>query len=278
MERLVELKPDEDDVRFNLAFKHSENGNYELALHHYLRIAPAERESATWNNLGVALEHFGLEVNAVNAYRKAATMGNSLAMANLGNKFLAVGFVEEARSECDNALKQESIAKNVGDLISRISDTSEQEQVRQQELLTTAKPKMEFYRTMGKAIVAAATELPRSWSGPDCTFDLKQDGERIELIGSFTRARNALAFGLFGGRQTGPVEKTKHSVRYMGAMQGGAFFGTVKRNEDGGSLLSEVGSERNVCMALNEAGSEFSVMEGAGASNPTFYTIRRVVD
>jgi tetratricopeptide (TPR) repeat protein len=175
MERLVEMKPDENEVRFKLAYKHSEIGNHELALHHYLRISPMDGQPGTWNNLGVAFEHFGLNVRAVNAFRQAAAMGNATAMANLGNKFIAAGFIEDAQSECDEALKQDSTLKNAGDLISRISDASEQEEAKHQKLLSEAKPKMEFYRAMGKAIASAAPQLHRSWVGPDCAFELKQD-------------------------------------------------------------------------------------------------------
>jgi tetratricopeptide (TPR) repeat protein len=280
MERLVELKPDDNDIRFNLAFKHSENGNNELALHHYLRIGPSDRESGTWNNLGVAFDQFGLDVSAVNAYRQAAAMDSAIAMANLGNKFLSAGFLEDARSECDKALRHDSTLRNVGDLISKISEKPEQEEVKQQEVLSEAKLKMEFYRTMGVAIAGAAPALTPSWVGPDCIFKLNQENETIELIGSFLRDRNTLTSALFGGSpHAGPVvEKIKHTVRYSGRMQGRAFFGTVKRNEPGASLISIAGSERKVCMALNEARSEFSVMEGADTSHPTFYSISQIVE
>jgi tetratricopeptide (TPR) repeat protein len=281
MERLVELKPDDNGVRFNLAFKHSENGNNELALHHYLRIAPADRESGGWNNLGVAFDQFGLDVSAVSAYRQAATMDSAIARANLGNKFLVAGFLEDARSECDKALRHDSTLKNVGDLISKISEKSEQEEVKQQQVLSAAKLKMEFYRTMGIAIAGAAPGLTPSWVGPDCIFRLNHDNEKLELSGSFLRDRNALTMaGLFGNLHAGPVEKIKHTVRYSGMMQGRAFFGTVKREEPGGSLslLAMAGSERKVCMALNEAGSEFSVMEGADTSHSTFYSISQIVE
>jgi hypothetical protein len=60
-------------------------------------------------------------------------------------------------------------------------------------------------------------------------------------------------------------------------MQGRAFFGTVNRNEPGASLLSLAGSERKVCMALNEAGTEFSVMEGVDTVHPAFYSINKIV-
>ncbi len=49
LERLVELQPDNHNVRFNLAFKHSDQGNNELALYHYLMIPAAERSAIVWN-------------------------------------------------------------------------------------------------------------------------------------------------------------------------------------------------------------------------------------
>jgi tetratricopeptide (TPR) repeat protein len=278
MERLVELKPDENEVRFKLAFKHSEIGNQGLALQHYLRTDQTDREAGTWNNLGVAFEHFGLDVSAVNAYREAAKMGSPVAMANLGNKLLSAGFLEDAQSECDNALKQDTSSKNAGDLIARISDAPDQEDARRLEVLSEAKPKMDFYRTMGKAIASPTPQLHPSWVGPDCTLNLKHDKENIELVGSFFRDQNGLLAALMGSQYSGAVVKIEYTVRYSGAMQGRAFFGTLRRNEPGASLLATTGSERNVCMALNEEGSEFSVMEGADTSHPTFYAISRVAE
>jgi hypothetical protein len=82
---------------------------------------------------------------------------------------------------------------------------------------------------------------------------------------------------LLGSGYTGAPEKITHTVRYSGNMPGGAFFGTVKRSQDGGSLLSEAGSKKKVYMALSDARSEFSVMEIADASQPTYYAIHQIV-
>jgi hypothetical protein len=49
---------------------------------------------------------------------------------------------------------------------------------------------------MGKAIASAAPQLHRSWVGPDCAFELKQDEGKIELIGSFFREQSGLLAGL----------------------------------------------------------------------------------
>jgi hypothetical protein len=141
IERLVQLKPNDKEIRLKLAFKHGENSNNESALYHYLKIAPADRPSSGWNNLGVAFDHFGLGVSAVSAYRHAATMDSAYAIANLGNKFLAAGFLEDARSECDKSIRHDSTLTNVGDLISKINEKSEEEHAKQQEVLSDAKPK-----------------------------------------------------------------------------------------------------------------------------------------
>jgi tetratricopeptide (TPR) repeat protein len=50
-ERLLELEPDNYSVRFNVAFKHSDQGNNELAVYHYQMIPAAERTAMVWNNL-----------------------------------------------------------------------------------------------------------------------------------------------------------------------------------------------------------------------------------
>lgn len=56
MERIVEVTPDDFGARFSLAYKHSEIGNNDMALHHYLRIPDAARKGMTWNNLGVSFQ------------------------------------------------------------------------------------------------------------------------------------------------------------------------------------------------------------------------------
>jgi tetratricopeptide (TPR) repeat protein len=60
LERLIELKPDDYVIRFNLAFKHSEQGNDELAVYHYSMIPYPERSPIAWNNFGASLDQLKL--------------------------------------------------------------------------------------------------------------------------------------------------------------------------------------------------------------------------
>jgi tetratricopeptide (TPR) repeat protein len=109
LERIAHLAPDDIDVRFALAYQHSEAGNNDLALRHYLRIPYQSRNSTTWNNLGVCLSHFGLSTKAVDAYRKAEEMGETLAMSNIGFKFLAEGFIAEPKRN----VTRQSVQRNI---------------------------------------------------------------------------------------------------------------------------------------------------------------------
>jgi tetratricopeptide (TPR) repeat protein len=277
MERLLELKPDDTDVRFKLAFKQSENSNHDLALHHYLKIRSPERRSGTWNNLGVCLEHFSLSTKAVAAYREAAKQDETIAMANVGSKLLSAGFIDEAQAECDKALKVGTVSKNVGDLIAKIAETAELEEKHQESILSDAKPKLDFYRSIGRAMaLGRTTGLGGHWQGPDCILQITEAAAKVELVGTFERDRNALSLALIGGPNIGLIPKIKHSVRYSGEMKGNAFFGSVKRAQDNESLLSAAGGQKKVFMVLNEVGSEFAVMENSDAAVPTFYSITRL--
>ena len=88
MERVVEIDPSDVDVRFYLAYRHSERGNNDIALFHYLMIPLRERNGTTWNNLGVAFDNSSLVEKSVDAYREAEQVGETLAMSNLALKLM----------------------------------------------------------------------------------------------------------------------------------------------------------------------------------------------
>ena len=96
LERSVELAPSRIDKRFSLAYQHSQLGNNDVALFHYLRIPSQDRSAVAWNNLGVAFDALNMPGKAVDAYRKSEDMSETLAMSNLGYKLLSAGFVTEA--------------------------------------------------------------------------------------------------------------------------------------------------------------------------------------
>ncbi|MBI3773967.1 MAG: hypothetical protein HY273_00160, partial [Gammaproteobacteria bacterium] len=173
MERLLDLDPTDMDTRFALAYKYANQGSNELAALHYARIPSAERSAFAWNNLGVAFDQIGLPAKSVDAYRKSEKMGETLAMSNLANKLIEAGFLSEAQTICDEALKLKDIHKNVGSTLGRLRGLPEDEDKKEAEAQKKAKPLSEFYKEFGRGVARPMpTNLANRWQGPDCILDI----------------------------------------------------------------------------------------------------------
>src|SRR3546814_18822125 len=92
----------------------------DMALFHYHSVPPEARDYGTWNNLGVAYENQKLPIKAIYSYKESKKLGNTLAMSNLAYRFLHAGFLDEAKSVCEEAAKVPDHHQNV-DKIGRAS-------------------------------------------------------------------------------------------------------------------------------------------------------------
>jgi tetratricopeptide (TPR) repeat protein len=232
MERMIELRPDDEETRFLLAYKHSEIGNNDLALFHYLKIREAGRDSGTWNNLGVAFEQAGLPAKAVNAYRHSEEVGGSLAMSNLARKFMTAGFLVEAQQECERGLAVEDSHQNVASTLGELKGVPDAEEKREAEHLEKARPVSDFYKHFGRAFVRPnPTEISPRWRGPECELAVKIDGNEFEASGSYEQqGLGGLLSGLatsFGVRT--PTTPDRYHIKYKGVVRGNAIDGMMTR-------------------------------------------------
>ena len=148
MEQMAELRPGDASARFLLAFKHSEIGNYDMALHHYLRIPIFERDAMTWNNLGVAYGNFEMPTKAIAAFRVSEQKNETLAMCNLGFKLLRSGFLPEAQQEADKAISIKPHHKNVPELLKRLNEVQNQEEDKLAETLEKQRRRLLLSKVM----------------------------------------------------------------------------------------------------------------------------------
>jgi tetratricopeptide (TPR) repeat protein len=278
MEGLVELNPEDADVRFSLAYKNGQIGNEDLAFVHYLRIPYSLRKSTTWNNLGVSYQEFGMPVKSVEAYRKAADSGETLAMSNLAYKFMEVGFQEEAKRELDRALAVENFHKNVGQAVAALKAAPEVEEKKRSEFLIEAADKAKFYRTIGRALSQKRVEIDGTWEGPVCVLKVSVVDMLFDAFGQFeTSGSNSL----FSTAEADVVQRT---VRYSGKRVGNRIAGSVRRKSDGGSkgvstmLGLATDTDTTFLIAVSEDGQSLDVMENIRARKPSFYRLRRVGD
>lgn len=282
LERQIELTPDDHNLRFELAYKQSEAGYKNIALHHYLKIPNGDRGSETWNNIGATFDDLEIRVKSVAAYKKSAAMGNTLAMSNLGNKFLQVGFLELARDQCAAALQDSAPHPNVGHLITALASAEQKERSRQEELLKGIENRVAHLRRLGRAATfETPAEIAEKWQGAECSFKLERNGRKITLQGQYEAVVGGLLAGLATkpGNSTGlgaaSLPKAKHTIRYSGRLQGLAVTGTVKRERDGATLLTS-SDESPAFMFLSENGDEITLIEQPYSDSPAIFALKRL--
>jgi tetratricopeptide (TPR) repeat protein len=276
LEQSAADEPGNVRVRFSLAFKHSECENGDMALHHYLKIPMLQRDATTWNNLGVCFDQFKMPTKTVSAYRRSEAEDQTLAMSNLGFKFLQAGFIDEARKQCERALKLESPHKNIGLLMGRLDEVTDEEEKKLAEVLEKVKGKAAFYRRLGEAALQRApTTIFPKWESPDGIFDATISGSAFRLFGTFERS-NALANALLG-TLTGLQQTYLQKVEYKGQLRGQMIFGTVAKTHEGGrptTLAEGVSGDTKVLMYF-ESPSELRVIEHPHSFSPRFYAIKQ---
>ncbi len=236
MERMLEIEPDESYPRFSLAHQYSELGDNGLSLFHYLRISAAHRSAAAWNNLGVQFQRLKLPIKSVAAYRKAEELGESLAMSNLAEKFLSVGFSSEAEAECNRALAIKDYHPNVAAALSKLRSAPAEEDAIESKALENAKLKSTFLREFGRAVLAK--DFPKgmlTFQGPNCTLKVSFEGAAFTATGSYE-----LQDDLGGVMRTGGMVKSinRMDVAYTGLVEGRSITADVKRTRQvGGHVL-----------------------------------------
>lgn len=290
LERVVELVPDDYDARFSLAYAYSQNSNDGLALLHYTRVPEDKRDASTWNNIGASSDVKGLPARAVEAYRKAESESETLAMSNLATKFLKAGFLSEALALCAQALNLESPHQNVGVTWAEAKEVPENERKLLSNILDNAGPISDFYRQLGRAEVRTRPDqLPPVWIAPEGVVNVKIKEEKFtaegsyEVIGLAALLSTSIAYP-FGIASAPAAGGEKYLVTYRGTLSGRAVHGTVHRRPERTavppqrtSLLSEASEHPKVLIVLTDDGSEMKVMEQYQTGDPRFYSIRRQI-
>lgn len=134
-EKALELKPDNVEIRFSIAYQYSELGNEEKALFYYRTYSDNKDGAGALNNLGVVYEGLKMPIKAVHYYKKSIEKKESLAMANLANKYINEGFIEEAKKLLNEALKCDEPHANVAKAFSRIQLLQEEEEKKEKEII-----------------------------------------------------------------------------------------------------------------------------------------------
>jgi len=275
LERIVELRPNDVQDRFRLAFAHSRNDNEDMSLLHYMRVPVQERDAVTWNNLGAAYQHFQASARAVAAYKKGESKGETLAMSNLGYLLASAGFTEDAEALCKKAMTYNSYNKNCVQLLSHLKDVPEDETKKIDEITKAAAKKHSYYERFGQAVGRVALDLSGEWIGPECILTLSVAArDMVSLTGHVEREANSLALLGMGAASS---NKILEQVKFVGHMQGQGLALTVSRTSDGAARTLLGGIETKVLMFVGSNGNGLEVVENPNSPTPRFYSLSRRV-
>lgn len=275
LERMVELKPGDVSLRFQLAYKHSEYENNDMALHHYTTIPILARDAITWNNLGVTFGNFQMPVRSTSAFKRAEEQGDTLAMSNIGFSLLRVGFLDEAGERANKALQSGNYHENITDLLKRVKLIPDEEDKKETEALDKVKPKAAFYRQLGKAALSEApVEIGNTWQAPECVLETSLDGATVRLSGSYEQDVNPFSIGLLGGAS----RKEKRRIVYTLQLHGNMLTGQVKRSTEGEQpTLASLGMDAiRVAMYFDAERRKIYVMEGYSSGAGRFYELEHL--
>jgi tetratricopeptide (TPR) repeat protein len=270
LERIVWLKPDNDENRFDLAYAHSEAGNSDMAMHHYLSVPWSRRSVNVWNNLGVSYQHFSAPARAVEAYEMAAKGGNSLAMSNLAYRYINNGFLREAREQLDKAMATSDTHKSVTEAYTELSEIPNKETKAVEEVLDAAKRKIDTFNRLSQAICEPdITNLAALWTSPDCELTVTVTGKRFVAKGLYT-VKNALS-GLLATSKS-----TEYELIFSGEIFGRRVFGEIERKTLGSApatILGRGDDKKLFAMLFDEEFHRAEVIESINTRHPRYYEI-----
>jgi tetratricopeptide (TPR) repeat protein len=280
-EYLLQLRPEDIDVRFALAYFYSQHDYDHLALFHYLRIPERLRGGGAWNNLGVQYRNAHLEGKSVTAFRRAEEEGETLAMSNLAEKLLDSGFIQEAQEICDRALAIDNYHQNVLAARQRVQQIPKDEAKKERELLETAAPYSEFFRGFGEALVMSdCPNVDGSWQGPGWKLEVRVTGAEFCATGEYEQMLSLLAS--LRGQAPESASPRRRRIVYTGVLNGRTVRCRVEDNEvlaatENFSDPFEVARKtREALLVISENGRHIKVYERSGNDEGKLFDLKRV--
>lgn len=185
LEKALEHKPENTSLHFDAARSYGASDFDALSLLHYLIILQiSPQNSGALNNAGVDCDTLQMPTLAVDSYRKAYALGNTLSAANLAYLYLNSGFAEDASRLLDEAQQRDDPHPNVAAAIAAVSRKREQDEETEKSVLKKAQEQRAFLSAYAERYFAPSTD-PTSFDGEwqsdeGYRVSISQQGEIIE--------------------------------------------------------------------------------------------------
>jgi tetratricopeptide (TPR) repeat protein len=197
LEKALEYRPDDISMRFEAGRAYHASGFDALSLFHYgtlLQISP--QDSYALNNSGVNLASLDMPTRAVESYRAAYALGNTLAAANLAYLYIGAGFTDDASRLLDEAKQMDDPHPNVAAAIARVSSAKESDEEKQKATTKTAREQRMFMSAYAQRYFLPTTDTAgfvREWQSDEGhRVSIAQEDDTIKA--SWTAKKKTYSF------------------------------------------------------------------------------------
>ncbi len=185
LEKLIEIQPNNTELRFKAAYSYNQKDFDNLALLHYkTMISFKSDDSAALNNIAVSYSQLDMPILAAKFFKKAIEQKHTLAAANLAYKYMNAGFDEEASELLKEARKSDKIDPKVGEAISDIEKKRQNESKSEEKAIKKAKEQQKFMLKFAEAYfvkISDSPEIAGAWKSTEGNeIEIKQVKDNIE--------------------------------------------------------------------------------------------------
>ena len=284
-EKALDYNPSDSYARFSLAHRYYEIGNSPAALYHYKILRDNNPDGSVWNNIGVAYGQLKMPSKSVNSYKIAyAEYSETLAAANLSEKYITEGFLDDANNILKKAREVDNHHENVDSSISRINDSINTEEKLEKEALDSVDQERNFVMKYAEAyVLPVKLDIEGNWESKHGVISLKVEMERVIGNGEISRpSLSALASQRAGllDRNALPLKSfSKNIIKLEGKIcnSGIDYQLTITTEYSPTSLLGLKETIYNGLMCINKDASIIEVME-RHEKEVAFYEMKRVKD
>lgn len=181
-EKTLQYSPSDQDVRFSLGHKASITDRNALALYHYRILCDENPTGGSLNNIALLYDQLKMPAKSVEHLARSITVyQETLASANLADKYIKEGFFDDAYKLLAEAKKAENYHNNVDSSMLRLSRARAEEEAEEARILESVQSEREFMiRYAGAYAFPHKVDLSGEWETKHGNIPLSMSGTQIK--------------------------------------------------------------------------------------------------
>jgi tetratricopeptide (TPR) repeat protein len=256
LEKAISISPNNAQLRFAAGYCYSKIKFRNISLLHYkYNVQFSHSSAAGYNNIGVEYNGLGMKIRAVDSFKKATTLDNTLAAANLAERYLGSGFADDALQILNKAQQQPNLHSKVGIVFISLTQAKEKEAEMEEAVINKAREQQKFMLAFADAYFLESLEQPDfagTWHISDGTVvSITQIKDFIEA--TWTKTYNYKFSGKVNNKAatiTTYIEKGFPTKKYEATGQGYVYLSSDRQQIFFLALVNESGTPQYSSLLL----------------------------